>query len=216
MNILELLQGQLSPEVLAKLGDQIGVQNPDQVAAASHGIISTLLAALGKNASTSGGLAALVSAIDRDHDGSILNDLLGYLTGGNATMTNTNPSTLPDQAPTQIPTSGPASSDGSGILGHVLGGLQPNVLAMLSKVTGLDVSKLSQLAMVLAPIVMGALGQQRQQGTPVGGIGNLLRTVTQGGSAQPVMGLLNKFLDRNGDGSIIDDIARLGMAAFKK
>lgn len=30
------------------------------------------------------------------------------------------------------------------------------------------------------------------------------------------MSLINKFLDRNGDGSVIDDIARMGMDALMK
>ena len=68
---------------------------------------------------------------------------------------------------------------------------------------------------MLAPILMGALGKtKRQQGLDVGGLANLLTgTVTQQRqSAQnPTMGLVTRFLDQDGDGSIADDVANIGM-----
>ena len=81
MNLIDLFQGQLSPEVLQQIGNQIGVQDTRQIAAASNGIASTLMAALNKNTANPSGLNALVSALDRDHDGGILDDLMGYVTG---------------------------------------------------------------------------------------------------------------------------------------
>jgi hypothetical protein len=39
------------------------------------------LASLNKNTGTQGGLNAFVSALDRDHDGSIMNDIMGFITG---------------------------------------------------------------------------------------------------------------------------------------
>ncbi len=199
MNILEMVQGQLGPQVIEQLAKQIGVQDPRQVQAASNGIIQTLLAALSRNTATQGGLNALVSALDRDHDGSVIDDLIGFVTGARQTP---NAST----------------NNGNGILSHILGGLQPNVMDMISRMSGLDKSKVGQLAMTLAPILLGLLGKQRQQGgLNVGGVGDLLKkTVQAAPTQQPAFGLLNKFLDRNGDGSVIDDIARMGMDAFLK
>lgn len=198
MNILEMLQSQLNPEVLQQLGKQIGVNDPNQVQAASNGILSTLLAALTKNTSTPGGLNALVSALDRDHDGSIINDIMGFISGSSQ------------------PANGSAVN-GSGILGHILGGLQPNVVDMVSRISGLDKSKVGQLATTIAPLLLGLLGKQRTEGgLNVGGVGNVIQQAAKSASASPTMGLINKFLDRNGDGSVIDDIARMGMDAFLK
>lgn len=197
MNIIELLQDKMTPEVLTQISNQIGAQDTRQVEAASTGIFSTLLAALNKNTNSQMGLNSLVSAIDRDHDGSILDDLVGFVSG-NAQPANT------------------SASNGSGILGHVLGGLQPNVIDMIGRMSGLDKGKVAQLAVMLAPMVLGMLGKQRQQGgINVGGIGDLLKKSVQTPN-QPQMGLLSKFLDRNGDGSVIDDIARMGMSVFLK
>jgi hypothetical protein len=200
MNILELLQGQMGPQVLEQLGRQIGVQDTRQVQAASNGILQTVLTALNRNTATPGGLNALVSALDRDHDGSVIDDLMGFVTGA---MQPRNAS----------------AANGNGILGHILGGMQGNVVDMIGRMSGLDKSKVGKLAMILAPMVLGALGKQRQQnGINVGGIGDLLkRTVQATTTQQPATaGLLQKFLDRNGDGSVIDDIARMGMEVFLK
>lgn len=199
MNILELLQGQLGDNVLQQLGKQIGVEDTRQVQAASNGILQTLLAALSRNTSTPGGLNALVSALDRDHDGSVVDDLLGFVTGSR-----------------QVPNA--SASNGNGILSHILGGVQPNVIDMVARMSGLDKSKVGALAVKLAPILLGLLGKQRQQGgLNVSGIGDLLKkSVQTANTQQPSFGLLNKFLDRNGDGSVIDDIARMGMEAFLK
>lgn len=197
MNLIELLQDKMSPDVLAQLANQIGVQDTRQVEAASTGIFSTLLAAMNKNANSQMGLNSLVSALDRDHDGSILNDLAGFFTG-------------------KTPTNNAATTNGGGILAHILGGLQPNVVDMIGRMSGLDKSKVSQLAAMLAPMVLGMLGKRRQEsGINVAGVGDLLKKSVQT-TNQPQMGLLAKFLDRNGDGSVIDDIARMGMQAFLK
>lgn len=197
MNILEMLQGQMSPQVLQQIAQQVGVNDPKQVEVASNGLMSTLLAALSKNATSQSGLNALVSALDRDHDGSILNDLSGFITGA-------------------MQPSNTAAANGGGILGHVLGNLQPNVIDMVGRISGLDKTKVGQMATMLAPILLGFLGKQRQQaGINVGGIGDLLKK-SVATTNQPQMSLINKFLDRNGDGSVIDDIARMGMEAFLK
>lgn len=81
MNILETQQGQMNPQVLQQIAQQVGVNDPKQVEVASNGLMSTLVTALSKNATSQSGLNALVSALDRDHDGSILNDLSGFITG---------------------------------------------------------------------------------------------------------------------------------------
>ena len=49
MNILEMLQGQMNPQVLQQIAQQVGVNDPKQVEVASNGLMSTLVAALSKN-----------------------------------------------------------------------------------------------------------------------------------------------------------------------
>jgi hypothetical protein len=79
----------------------------------------------------------------------------------------------------------------------------------LSQTTGLDAGKAGQLLIMLAPLVMGALGRAKQErGLDAGGLSNLLagERVNLNQSAPGVMGMLGRFLDRDGDGSVIDDV----------
>ena len=65
----------------------------------------------------------------------------------------------------------------------------------------------------LAPMVLAALGKMRtQQGMNAEGIGSVLSgTVQSQVNQKQEMGLLGRLLDSDGDGSVMDDIANLGM-----
>ena len=197
MNVIELLNGKLDENLISQLTQQIGAESNEQTEAAASGIISTLVAQLSKNASSPDGANALVTALDRDHDGSLLDDVAGFLLGNRQTQ---NTSTL----------------NGAGILGHILGGNQSNVTDMLGRVTGLNKSQIGKLMIALAPMVLAALGKARnQQGLNVGGIGDLLSgSVKSQVNQKKEMGLLQRFLDSDGDGSVMDDLANIGMKVF--
>ena len=198
MDIMNLLQGQLSEGVLDQLTQQIGASDSKQTAAATAGIMNTLVGALAKNASNHDGAQSLSNALDRDHDGSVLDNVMDMFTGGGQTAQQNN-----------------RAMNGAGILNHILGDRQGGAIDMISQISGLDSGKTGNLMTMLAPMLMGALGRQkRQQGLDVGGLANLLTgTVTQQNqSAQnPTMSLVTKFLDSDGDGSIADDVASIGM-----
>lgn len=198
MDIMNLLQGQLSEGVLDQLTQQIGASDRKQTAAATAGIMNTLVGALAKNASKPEGAQSLSNALDRDHDGSVLDNVMDMFTGGG-----------------QVAQQNSRAMNGAGILNHILGDRQGGAIDMISQLSGLDSGKTGNLMTMLAPMLMGALGRQkRQQGLDVGGLANLLTgTVTQQNqSAQnPTMSLVTKFLDADGDGSITDDVASIGM-----
>ena len=72
---------------------------------------------------------------------------------------------------------------------------------------------------MLAPIVMGMLGRQkRQNNMDTGGLASILSSALgnqrqRGGLAT---NLIEKFLDRDGDGSAMDDVAEIGMNIFSR
>ena len=201
MDVLELLQGQLDDNLIQQLTRHIGAESPQQTEAAASGIISTLIAGLSKNAERPEGANALVSAIERDHDGGLLDDVSGFLFGNKQVS---NPKTL----------------NGAGILEHILGGKQNNVQDMLGKVTGLNKSQIFKLMIALAPMVLAALGKaknQQQQSSGGFDISDLLRgTVRSQTNQRQEFGLLQRFLDKDGDGSVMDDLANMGMNVFLK
>ncbi|HQU59444.1 MAG TPA: DUF937 domain-containing protein [Saprospiraceae bacterium] len=193
-NLMDLLQGSLSEGMIDQLSQQLGGANKQQTAAAASGIVTTLMGALAKNASSPEGAQALNNALERDHDGSVLDNIMDVFSG--------NTQSVNDRA-----------LNGSGILNHVLGDRQNGAVDMISKLSGLDSSKTGNLMSMLAPVVLGALGKaKQQQGLDVSGIASLLSgTVSTQKQQNPTMGLVARFLDQDGDGSIVDDVANMGM-----
>lgn len=182
MDLSGLLQDSLGGETVNQLSQAIGADE-GTTGNAIQAALPMLLGGLANNSSTESGAASLFSALDRDHDGSVLNDLGGLLGGLGA-------------------------SQGAGILGHIFGGQQNAVEQGVSQASGLDLSKVAPLLALLAPVVMGALGRtQRSQGLGVGDLAGLLGGATQQmGSGSPLMGILSQTLDRNNDGSAVDDV----------
>jgi hypothetical protein len=104
--------------------------------------------------------------------------------------------------------------DGSGILGHILGGNQNQVQNSLSQKSGMDIGSIGTILKVAAPLIMGYLGKQtRQQNvTDSSGLGNMLGGMlggSDGGAKQ--QSLIESFLDSDGDGSILDDVASMAL-----
>ena len=80
----------------------------------------------------------------------------------------------------------------------------------LSRATGLDTGKTAQLLMMLAPLVMGALGKaKRERKLDAGGLSTLLSGEHEQLKEQApgVMGALGRLLDQNQDGSMMDGVA---------
>lgn len=143
-------------QMLGSQADQIGARigaDPAQTQAAISAALPALLAGLQGQAVPGSGLE---QAIAQDHDGSILDDIPGYL-NGTANLS-------------------PRTTNGAGILDHVLGGQQQDVAQALSTKSGLDMGSIMQLLPILAPIVMGMLGKQARTGSAdasSGGMGDL-------------------------------------------
>jgi hypothetical protein len=187
-SILDLLGDSLDEGTVAQIGRQIGV-DPQTAQSAVAAAIPMIVAGLARNTAQPQGADALNNALERDHDGSLLDDLGGFLGGG------------------------AASSIGGGILGHVFGGRRGTMEDALGRSTGLDGQSAAKLLAMLAPIVMAALGKARSNhGLDGGGLTDLLggeRTRMQQASPDG-FGMLTSILDSDGDGSIADDVARMG------
>ena len=254
-NLMEILQGQLPPELLNEIGGHIGSDNPQQTAAAASGVFSTILGGLAKNASTPDGAEALDRALERDHQGGgLLDGLMGVLGGGGQQQQQSSGglgdllgSVLGGGGQRQQSGGGlgdllgsvlgggqaqggggmlgsilgsvlgggaPQSKaqDGTGILGHILGGRQEAAAQAVSQQSGLSMVSVMKLLPILAPIVMQVLGKMRAENN----LGAAQLPQVLGGAAQQsaqhsgMSGILSSVLDRDGDGSMMDDI--LGMA----
>ena len=190
MDLSSLIQSQISDGLIDQLSSQLGGVDRSQTAAATSGILSTLMGAMARNASTPDGASALNNALDSDHDGSVLDNVMDLL-GGQASGVSSR------------------TTNGTGILNHILGGQQSGAVDMISKMSGLSGDKTGNLMAMLAPMVMGMLGKaKRQNNLDAGGVSDLLSGFAKKEQqSNPAMSLITGFLDADGDGSIIDDVA---------
>ena len=193
--LFDIIKSQLSDQVVEQLNVQIGNPNKNQMMLATDGIINTLIGALAKNASTKEGSSSLNNALERDHDGSLLDNLLGVFTGN--TQANDR----------QV--------DGLGIIMHLLGNQTTGAVDMITKMSGLDRNKTARLLIMVAPIVLAALGKVKKQNSmDTNSIQNLLTDTVQTqhqNQGNPTMNLITKFLDKDNDGNVTEEIASIGM-----
>lgn len=101
--------------------------------------------------------------------------------------------------------------DGNGILGHILGSkdVSRQVAGAASAKTGIGQDVLKKMLPVVAAMAMGALSKQRS--------GSAINALGSGGQSQDgLMGMLGQFLDRDNDGSMLDDVLGMASKLFKK
>jgi hypothetical protein len=202
LSLIDLMQRQLDDQTVSQLSQQLGA-DPNTTRQAVPAALSAILGGLSHNVQQTGGAQQLESALS-GHDGSIL-DNLGSLFGSSS-----------------------SGADGAGILGHIFGNHQPAVASQIGQRTGLDASQAARLLMLLGPFVLGYLARQhRQQASPqtggstgtggsvggggLGGITDILNGErTQIDQAHPEhQGILDRILDRNHDGHILDDVTSM-------
>ena len=188
-SILELLSDQLSGDNLSMISKEIGADEASTVKGIGAALPS-LLGSLSKNAETESGAQRILGALDKDHDGSILDDLGGFL----------------GQKKYDEP------RGGAGILGHILGGNEGRVQQNVSRASGLSNDSAGALMKMLAPMLMGALGKQKKNegmglGDLMGFLGKEKESVQQQGGS-----FLGRMLDQDGDGDFdMGDMAKMAL-----
>lgn len=191
-DLLDLLKNQVSGQVMETLVSQMG-GSKEKTSVVVDTAMSALLNGLSKNVQQPAGATALLGALDRDHDGSILDDLGSLFSG----------SVKPEQQ---------RAANGAGILKHVLGGKQNNVIEMISKMSGMDANNSGAMLAKMAPVVLGMLGKvKKENGLDASSLVGLIQ-----GSAQKVnkqsksANLISSLLDKDGDGNVVDDLLEMG------
>jgi hypothetical protein len=210
LSLQDLLGQQQGNEALQEISNNVGAE-PSVVNTAIQAALPTILGSLANNTATPEGAESLNNALERDHDGSILDNLGslgGMIFGGQA-----------QDAPP------PKQADAGGILGHILGANQGPVVQQASEKSGLGAGQVAQILMMLAPIVMGYLGRQKQeQGVGADGLGGLLGGLLGGGQAaaapqssgNAMIDMASNMLDKDRDGSALDDIASMAFNYINK
>jgi len=183
-SIIQLLASQLDSDAIGSVSEQLGIDK-QQAQQAVGMALPTLLGALNRNASSSDGAEALSGALQRDHDGSILDDL---------------PAAVKKRETIE---------DGSAILGHVFGEKRGDVMNSVSRATKMDSQQVASIFAMIAPIVLGAVGQmQRKKNLDAQGVSAMLRDERQ--TVETSSSALTQLLDMDSDGDVSDEIISLG------
>ncbi len=175
--ILDLIAGQLDAGKINQIGRRIGADE-GKTNTAIQAALPVILGQLARNAQSSSRASGLEKAIDRDHDGSILDNLGGFLGGS-------------------------VSDRDERMVGHVFGNRRGAVEQQLGRASGLDAGSMGKLLATLGPMVMGAVGKARRQQPGVGNLGEMLGQERQRAEAKGTgFGLVDKLLDADGDGDV--------------
>jgi hypothetical protein len=184
MNILDALMAAQGGGAVKQLGQQFGLGD-DQTSAALSALVPALAAGLAKNATHDGGLDGLTKALAGGRHGGYLDDLASLA----------RPETV---------------ADGNGILGHILGSkdVSRQVATQAAASTGIGPDILKQMLPVVAAMMMGAMAK-RSGSAPAGLPGGLGANLGTGSAGGGLLDMLTPMLDRDRDGSVVDDVAGL-------
>lgn len=157
MSLIDLLTGNSSNQVAEQAENKFGISK-NQIIALLAVAAPLIISYLRNKSQDTNEAEALNNALDRDHDGSILDN--------------------PSQAIER-------ESEGNSILDHIFGGNKANVESQLSQNTGISMDKIGPALAMLAPIIMGYIGKEKQQNNVnSGGLGDLLGGILGGASQQ--------------------------------
>lgn len=199
-NLIQEVSRYLGRDVIMQLTKQLGANDPNVINKAAHGAAELLLDVIARNANNPQTNEGLFGAIEKDHNGGILGNILGVITGSNRAEN-------------------PRATNGTGIVNHLLGNKQLEAAQLISQHSGLDIFKSGVLMQLLAPIVMNVIGKQRQSSNL--DLGGLAKVLLGGGQAKQAPqgglgGTFGKLLDMDGDGNVMDDLLNIGMKILKK
>lgn len=150
MDILQEILKQVSTkDTLSSLGESLDA-TPSQIMEATQAIVPALLNSMSENAKTEKGLESLFGALT-DHQNDKVSDISGFLGGLDM-------------------------GDASKMVGHILGDKSSSVQKKVAKDTGMSSKDIGSLITMLAPLLMGLLGNQKknQSGFDVGTLVGML------------------------------------------
>ncbi|WP_332453723.1 DUF937 domain-containing protein [Chryseobacterium aquaticum] len=157
MSLIDLLTGNTGNQVAEQAENKFGISKNQIIALLA--VATPLVISYLRNKSQDAKEAeALNNALDKDHDGSILDDTSNLESRQN---------------------------EGGSILSHIFGNEKNNVENQLSQNTGISMDKIGPILAMLAPVIMGYIGKEKQQNNVgAGGLGDLLGGILGGAQSQ--------------------------------
>lgn len=159
MSLIDLITGNAGNQVASEAESKFGISKNQVIALLAVAAPLVISHLRNKSKENEQEAESLNNALNNDHDGSILDD------------------------PSQIAS---RQQEGNSILDHVFGGDKANVENRLSQNTGISMDKIGPILGMLAPIIMGYIGKQKQSSgvNSGGGLGDLLGGILGGAQSQ--------------------------------
>jgi hypothetical protein len=189
-NLKELILSQVTGAVQEKMASRNKLDKAS-TGTAVEDALTAILGGLQQNVKTKSGAEKLDTALAKDHNGSVLDDLAGAVSDGSL------------------------QGDGAKILTHIFGKKKADVTDKVAENSGVNASAAGDILSTLAPIVLGQLGKAKQSNNlDAGGVADtILRQQLPKGTLTT---LLTGFLDRDKDGQILDDLLDMGQGMLGK
>lgn len=157
MNLIDLLTGNTGNQVAQQAENKFGISK-NQIIALLAVATPLIISYLRNKSQDTKEAEALNNALDKDHDGSILDDTAQLEARQN---------------------------EGGSILSHIFGNQKSTVENQLSQNTGISIDKIGPVLAMLAPVIMGYIGKEKQQNNVgAGGLGDLLGSILGGAQNQ--------------------------------
>lgn len=145
MDSIQNLVKALNPDNVEQLSKMTGLDK-EKTQSAVNQILPALLKGLSDNTDKPEGAESLANALERDHNGSILNNVsAAFQNGDKAEDTG-------------------QETNGLGILQHIFGGKQTEVAQQIGSKLNIDQDQIMSIMGKIAPIVMGFLGKAKKEG----------------------------------------------------
>ncbi|MCS3530640.1 DUF937 domain-containing protein [Chryseobacterium sp. JUb7] len=189
MSLIDLLTGNTGNQVAEKAENKFGISR-NQILALLAVAAPLIISYLRNKSQDTKEAEALNNALDKDHDGSILDDV--------------------SQAESR-------EAEGGSIINHIFGNDKQTVENQLSLTSGISIDKIGPILAMLAPVIMGYIGKEKQQNNVgAGGLGDLLGGILGNASNQaqtqqsnPLNDILGSVLGDSGSqssGNPLNDI----------
>lgn len=191
--LINEILGQFDDNAVSEIGQKAGVSS-SQVQGALGSIVPLLVGSVNQKAaspSNSFNLGSLIGLLDNDKDGSVLDNIAGFVTGGSTSNFN--------------------------VLGELFGQKQGLVQSALGQKSGMNPSTIANIMQFAAPVVMSYLGRKKKHE----GESNLLEQMMglqqeTSAKAPEADSFLERLIDQDGDGDSTDDLLNMGKSLLGK
>ncbi|MCI5050914.1 MAG: DUF937 domain-containing protein [Candidatus Pacebacteria bacterium] len=154
-----------------------------------------IVSKMGTNAMSSDKLASLDTAITKDHDGSIFNNINDLV----------NPS---------------VDTKGDKILSHIFGGSKSTVTKAIADKSEVSEGSAGAVMEMLGTLILGQIGKMKKESNDfdISMLGDLLSREKKNADedkVNPLIELAKDFIDKDDDGSVTDDLLGMAKKFFK-